>query len=208
MNMSNIPENELKGQNAAVARGAIEGALTGSAIVAPTWYLLNRRWPTFRALPSTMKTLGAVIIIAPLISIRAEHRGLDFDRQHWTGIEKTVLEKEREEERRRWASLSPKDKLAEWTAKHQLSVIVGSWALTMGLVGSKVMRDPLISTPNKIVQVRLWAQGLTIGVIIAAAALTHSQRTQAANMRKHSPDHTWVYLLDEQRLEKERAQKA
>lgn len=206
--MSNIPENELKGQNAAVARGAIEGALTGSAIVAPTWYLLNRRWPTFRALPSTMKTLGAVIIIAPLISIRAEHRGLDFDRQHWTGIEKTVLEKEREEERRRWASLSPKDKLAEWTAKHQLSVIVGSWALTMGLVGSKVMRDPLISTPNKIVQVRLWAQGLTIGVIIAAAALTHSQRTQAANMRKHSPDHTWVYLLDEQRLEKERAQKA
>lgn len=31
---------------------------------------------------------------------------------------------------------------------------------------------------------RLWAQGLTIGVIIAAAALTHSQRAQAANMRK------------------------
>jgi len=62
--------------------------------------------------------------------------------------------------------------------------------------------------PNKVVQVRLWAQGLTIGVIIAAAALTHSQRAQAANMRKHSPDHTWVYLLDKQRLEKERAQKA
>jgi hypothetical protein len=30
-----------------------------------------------------LKTLGAVIIIAPLISIRAEHRGLDFHRQHW-----------------------------------------------------------------------------------------------------------------------------
>ncbi|KAG1868210.1 hypothetical protein C8R48DRAFT_132868 [Suillus tomentosus] len=208
MYMLNMPENKLEGQNAAVARGAIEGALSGSAIVAPTWYLLNRRWPAFRALPTTMKTLGAVIIIVPLISIRAEHRGLDFHRQHWTGIGKTELEKEREEEQKRWASLSPKDKLAEWTAKHQLSVIVGSWALTMGLVGRKVMRDPLISMPNKVVQVRLWAQGLTIGVIIAAAALTHSQRAQAANMRKHSPDHTWVYLLDKQRLEKERAQKA
>lgn len=173
----------------AFARGAIEGALTGSAIIAPTWYLLNRRWPAFRALPNTVKTL-------------------DFHRQHWTGIEKTELEKEREEERRRWASLNTKDKLAEWTAQHQLSVIVGSWALTMGLVGSKVLRDPLISMPNKIVQVRLWAQGLTIGVIIATAALTHSQRARAANMRKHSPDHTWVYLLDEQRIEKERAQKA
>ncbi|KAG2073552.1 hypothetical protein BDR04DRAFT_289274 [Suillus decipiens] len=206
--MLNIFETDFKGQNAAVARGAVEGALTGSAILAPTWYLLNRRWPAFRALPTTIKMLGAVVIIAPLISVRAEHRGLDFHRQHWTGGEQTELEKELEEERRRRASLSPKDKLAEWTAKHQLSVIVGSWALTMGLIGSKVMRDPLISTPNKIVQVRLWAQGLTIGVIIATAALTHSQRAQAANMRKHSPDHTWVYLLDEQRLEKERAQKA
>lgn len=78
-----MPENKLEGQNAAVARGAIEGALSGSAIVVPTWYLLNRRWPAFRALPTTMKTLGAVIIIVPLISIRAEHRGLDFHRQHW-----------------------------------------------------------------------------------------------------------------------------
>lgn len=66
---------------------------------------------------------------------------LDWSR---TGIGKTELEKEREEEQRRWASLSPKDKLAEWTAKHQLSVIVGSWALTMGLVGRKVMRDPYV----------------------------------------------------------------
>lgn len=33
-------------------------------------------------------------------------------------------------------------------------------------------------------QVRLWAQGLTIGVVIAAAALTHAQRAQATEMRK------------------------
>jgi hypothetical protein len=70
-----------------------------------------------------------------------ESSNLDWSR---ASIENTELEKEREEERRRWASLNPKDKLAEWTAKHQLSVIVGSWALTMGLVGSKVMRDPCV----------------------------------------------------------------
>lgn len=33
-------------------------------------------------------------------------------------------------------------------------------------------------------QVRMWAQGLTIGVVIAAAALTHAQRAQAMEMRK------------------------
>ncbi|OAX43267.1 hypothetical protein K503DRAFT_732021 [Rhizopogon vinicolor AM-OR11-026] len=200
-------DHEDEGENAATTRGAIEGALLGSAIVAPTWYMLNRRWPAFRSMPYTVKTLGAVIITAPLISIRAEHRGLEFHRKHWPGVEKTELEKREAAERARWASLSTKDKLAEWTANHQLSVIIGSWALTMGIVGNKVMRDPLMSTPNKLVQVRLWAQGLTIGVVIATAALTHSQRARAARMRTYSPDHTWAHLLDEQHLEKERAQK-
>ena len=75
--------HEIEGENAATTRGAIEGALLGTAIAAPTWYALNRKWPTFRSMPLTIKTLGAVIIIAPLISIRAEHRGLEFHRQYW-----------------------------------------------------------------------------------------------------------------------------
>jgi len=122
-------------------------------------------------------------------------------------MEKTEREKREAAEQARWTSMSAKDKIAEWTASHQLSVIVGSWAFTMGIVGNKVMRDPLMSMPNKLVQVRLWAQGLTIGVVIATAALTHSQRQKAARMRTHSPDHTWAHLLDEQRAEKDRAQK-
>ena len=76
-------DHEIEGENAATTRGAIEGALLGTAIAAPTWYTLNRKWPTFRSMPLTIKTLGAVIIIAPLISIRAEHRGLEFHRQYW-----------------------------------------------------------------------------------------------------------------------------
>lgn len=79
---ASVDPQEIDGENAATTRGAIEGALIGSAIVAPTWYTLNRKWPTFRSLPYTIKTLGAVIFIAPLISIRAEHSGLEYHRQH------------------------------------------------------------------------------------------------------------------------------
>jgi hypothetical protein len=59
-------------------------------------------------------------------------------------MEKTEREKREAAERARWASMSTKDKIAEWTANHQLSVIVGSWALTMGIVGNRVMRDPYV----------------------------------------------------------------
>jgi len=92
--------------------------------------------------------------------------------------------------------------VAEWAAKHQLSVIMGSWATTMAVAGSVIMRDPLLTIPQKVVQVRLWAQGLTIGVVIAAAALTHAQRAQAMEMRKHG-DHSWQYALEDERLEKD-----
>jgi hypothetical protein len=50
--------------------------------------------------------------------------------------------------------LSTKDRIAEWTANHQLSVIVGSWALTMGIVGNKVMRDPYVFLCRRVVLCR------------------------------------------------------
>lgn len=39
------------------------------------------------------------------------------------------------------------------------------------------------STAQKVVQARMWAQGLTIGVMVAAGILTHQQRQEAAQHR-------------------------
>lgn len=57
------------------------------------------------------------------------------------------------------------------------------------------------STSQKIVQARMWAQGLTIGILIAAGALTHSQRVEAAN--HHAVDHSWREFLDAEAKEAE-----
>lgn len=46
--------------------------------------------------------------------------------------------------------------------------------------------------PQKIVQVRMWAQGLTIGVLIGAGILTHNQR-QAALQRVSSKLHVSIW---------------
>lgn len=47
----------------------------------------------------------------------------------------------------------------------------------------------------------MWAQGLTIGVLIAAGVLTQTQRKQAAATR--SVDHSWAELLEKQAKEEE-----
>ena len=55
------------------------------------------------------------------------------------------------------------------------------------------------STPQKVVQARMWAQGLTIGVLITAGILTQSQRK--AQMENRSVDHSWKNILEEQERE-------
>ena len=45
----------------------------------------------------------------------------------------------------------------------------------------------------QVVQTRVWAQGLTLGVIIATGILTHSQRAQVAQMRKVRVSFRYVY---------------
>ena len=45
----------------------------------------------------------------------------------------------------------------------------------------------------------MWAQGLTIGVLIAAGILTQSQRSEAQAHR--SVDHSWKNILEEQEKE-------
>lgn len=63
---------------------------------------------------------------------------------HRTELGKSHSERREHEERERWAALSRKDKVAEWAAKRQLSVIMGSWATTMAVAGSVIMRDPYV----------------------------------------------------------------
>jgi hypothetical protein len=47
----------------------------------------------------------------------------------------------------------------------------------------------------------MWAQGLTIGILIAAGIATHSERTDAA--RHHAVDHSWRELLEAEAKEAE-----
>ncbi|KAI6100211.1 hypothetical protein F5141DRAFT_1218783 [Pisolithus sp. B1] len=186
-------DDVLDAEGAAI-RGAIEGTVMGTAVTLPGLYILHRQWPYFRSLPLQVKALAAIIIILPTTAIRAEHRMIDYERSHWDGADKYAVERRAHEERLRWGSLSVKDKFADWTARHQLSFVVGSWALAMAISGAIIMRDPVVS---QVVQARVWAQGLTLGVIIATGALTHSQRAKAAQMRKHG-DHSWEDVLDDQ----------
>ncbi|KAI0638040.1 hypothetical protein C8Q77DRAFT_1153726 [Trametes polyzona] len=192
-------EEELAGHHAATVRGAIEGVIGGLAISLPASFYFQRTWPAYRALPPHLKALGVILVVGPCYAIQAERRGVEFDKSTWTGAGKAELEREERVQQSRWEMLDTKAKFKEWALRNQYKIIVGSWAASMAIAGAIVMRDRYQSTPQKVVQARMWAQGLTIGVLIAAGVLTQSSRKESHDNR--SVDHSWAHILEEQEKE-------
>ena len=137
------------------------------------------------------------------------------------GVSRQLLDSAKARETSEWDGLSSKEKISRWVARHQYQVILGSWATSMAIAGTIIMRDRYAlslcgaspppspsfpfsrhqSTSQKIVQARMWAQGLTIGILIAAGIVTHSERTNAA--KHHAVDHSWRELLEAEAKEAE-----
>lgn len=199
----NVSQEELDALQAASLRGAVEGILGGLAISLPLSYLAHRRFPAYRALPPSLKALGIVLVVGPTYAIQTERRGLEFDEErYWTGATKRVIENAKRQEQSQWQKLTPGQKVLQWAKQNQYSVILGSWAVSMAIAGTIVMRDRHQSTSQKVVQARMWAQGLTIGVLVGAGILTHQQRQEAAEHRG-VVDHSWKDVLEAEAKEEE-----
>ncbi|KAK2465953.1 hypothetical protein APHAL10511_001594 [Amanita phalloides] len=202
--MKPLTEKQIKEHEAASRQGALEGAAVGTAIAASSGWYLNRRWMAYRKLPLSLKCLGSVIIISPLLAIQAERRGLEYDRSQWEGAGAQLLEERQKRDDMHWKMLSAKEKMVDWALRHQYSIIMGGWATSLCLAGAVIWRNKYQTPAQKIVQARMWAQGLTIGLLIAAGALTQSQRKEHAT-NAHI-DHSWVEVLGQHERERHEAE--
>ncbi|OCH90964.1 hypothetical protein OBBRIDRAFT_559092 [Obba rivulosa] len=204
--MQNTSQDKYDQQQRATLVGGLKGLLGGLAVSLPASYIMHRRWPAYRALTPALKTLGVIIVTVPSFVISAERATLRFEREQWTGAGKEELDTLEERERRRWERLSLGEKMRDLAARHEYGFIGGAWALSMVTAFSIIMRNPYQSLPQKVVQARLWAQGLTVGVLIAAGALTHSRHMrESEDGRRHlQADHSWRDVLEaEERARKQ-----
>ncbi|KAG6840644.1 hypothetical protein C0991_005367 [Blastosporella zonata] len=192
-------QEDIAGHAAASRRGAIEGGVGSGLVALGGSYYLHRRLAGYRALPLSLKALGVVIVVAPCLSIQAERRGLEFDKSKWEGEGVRFIHGRQMADDARWEELSTRDKLGDWADRHQYSLILGGWASSLAFAGAIISRDKLQTTAQKVVQARMWAQGLTIGLLIVAGALTQSKRAAAA--QHPNTDHSWRDMLAHQEQE-------
>ncbi|KAH8113324.1 hypothetical protein DFH11DRAFT_1601352 [Phellopilus nigrolimitatus] len=194
------PQQEADHQRAVVSGGA-KGFCAGLAAALPASYVLQRRWAYYRSLPPSIKAFGVIIVAVPSFVISAERAGLAYDKSQWDDIGKAEIDSVDARNAVRWRSMSAKDKFADFAMRHQYSLISGSWVASMLGAYAWVSRDRLATPLQKITQTRVWAQGLTLGIIIAAAALTHGRA------HKKYIDHSWRDILDREAEAEEEVRK-
>jgi hypothetical protein len=65
----------------------------------------------------------------------------------------------------------------DWAAENRYSIVFASWVASMGIALAIVRRNPYLSTGQKLVQSRVYAQGLTLGVLLASFGIEASDVT-------------------------------
>lgn len=78
---------------------------------------------------------------------------------------------------RELASMTTGERVLDWARREKYKIIGFTWVASM--IGSWVLvgRNPYLTGQQKIVQARVYAQGLTVGVLCATAAFEiHDQR--------------------------------
>lgn len=61
-----------------------------------------------------------------------------------------VIDEKALEEARRWDSMSATEKLGDWAFRRQYSLIIGSWAMSLGLAASIISRNKYQTFAQKV----------------------------------------------------------
>ena len=134
----------------ATVAGGARGFLGGAAVALPASYLLQRRWPYYRALPPSLKALGVILVVVPSFVINAERSGLRYEREHRSDVGKGIMDAMTAKEDERWRQMTMGQKFGDFVRRYQFSFILGGWSIAMFTAWSIISKNPMQTTPQKV----------------------------------------------------------
>ncbi|GAB0131909.1 hypothetical protein EsDP_00000362 [Epichloe bromicola] len=165
--MKVVSKEEERAHYNQVLKGGLLGGSASLALGLGGVLVASRRYPAFRSLTipfraflvTSTATFGAIVT--------AERYSTAFQRQNDPGhgykdASQRAIEVARDNE-------SARRRLMDWGRENRYGVVFASWLASMAVALALVGRSPM-STSQKIVQARLYAQGLTLAVLIVSAA--------------------------------------
>lgn len=167
--MKILTKEEEAAHYRATLEGGFLGCAGGLAVGIVGIMAASRRYHFVRHLTLPMKAFlvtssstFAGIIAADSASRRYEQQRNPLDRQ--------FLEREKELKEAERANMTFTQKAMEFGRKERYKIVGGSWVASMAAAFAIVNRNKYLTGAQKLVQARVYAQFLTLGVLIASAA--------------------------------------
>ncbi|CAO3681496.1 unnamed protein product [Umbelopsis ramanniana] len=162
--------------------GGLKGAAFGLGLGLITTVVAQKRSPNFQAISTPMKSMmiGSASIAGYLF-------GSERDATKYENAEYGYLD---EEELMKLARadggerLTAKDSIVHYLNSNRWSIIAGSWLVSMAGALTYSFSNKYLSTQQKVVQARMYAQAVTIAVLMASAGLS----VYAGDDDKHQKD--------------------
>lgn len=164
-------EEEDAHYNATVKGGSIGGAI-GLGVGLVGVYAASKRFHTINSLTLPMKAflVTSSTTFASIVSADKASRKFEFDRdpqRQYRDSATSDLEAARSQE-------TTFTKVKEWAKENRYPIVTASWVASMGIAFGLVSRNKYLTGAQKLVQARVYAQGLTLAVLVATAAFETS----------------------------------
>ncbi|KAK9416487.1 putative HIG1 domain-containing protein [Seiridium unicorne] len=170
--MKVVSKEEEQAHYNAVLKGGFIGGSLGFGLGLLGVLGASKRYPAFRGLTlpfrsflvTSTTTFGAIVNADRWSNNFHKHNNpMNFYKDEAT----RAMEIAREQE-------SSLERFQNWGKQNRYSIVFGSWIAAMGLAIGMVGRNKYLSTSQKLVQARVYAQGLTLAVLVATAAFETS----------------------------------
>lgn len=174
-------------------KGLFYGAVLSTGIF---FYLKKRHTARFNTFNTSIKTCIFCIPTIGMGALWADNGSVEFDKLMYSSdySQSKVMEEHRE-----WAAMSTSDRIITGLNSHKYKIILGAWAGS--LYGSWVLvnRDKIMTTAQKAVQARMYAQAISILLLLGTIVL--AMKEEEINKSKPPPIPEWRKVLMQKEAE-------
>ncbi|KUI70456.1 hypothetical protein VM1G_06008 [Cytospora mali] len=170
--MKVISKEEEQAHYNEVLKGGFIGGSVGLGIGLVGVVAASRRYAGFRSLTLPFRTFLVSSAATFAAITTAERHSIAFSKaKDPMNFYKDEAQRALDEARERAGEAG---KLMQWGRENRYTIVFSSWIAAMAVAGAIVGRNRYLSASQKLVQARMYAQGLTLAVLIATAAFETS----------------------------------
>lgn len=170
--MKIISKEEEAAHYSATVRGGLLGGVVGLAAGTGVIWLGSKRFSVFRNLTLPFRAFLSVSTGTFTAIIAADKAGEAYERR--AHPEREYKDANQQLQEQIAAQKSGMRRLKDWATEHRYGIVFGSWVASMGIALGIVQRNRYLTGAQKLVQARVYAQGLTVAVLLASFALEGS----------------------------------